>query len=333
MIEMGVVREDVARRAGVSGTTVSHVLNGTKAVTPEVRQRVLEAARELNYHPSLVARGLATKETKQIAILVKSLQNPYYSAIHEGIQRVAAKEGYIVSVLSTQNSPAQNMNTMLARGMDGVIIASTSSLRDFEDFLTPSSPMAFVSAEVASHFYGKAVFEMVHAFCDLGHRRIAFLSGLSMKKPSHYRYRDFMDALRTYGMEMEEALLVDGDGTTDEQSGYRAADTLLKRGVPFTGVFAANDLMAMGAMKRFWEAGLRIPEDISICGCDDIIAASYTAPPLATLQSHAVILGEYLMYQLLEKMQPGRSSPLTDKQIHAEFVLRESMGPARKESL
>ena len=296
---MGVIRKDVALLAGVSGTTVSHVLNGTKAVTPEVRQRVLAAAKELNYHPSLVARGLATKETKQIAILVKSLQNPYYSAIHEGIQRVAAKKGYIVSVLSTQNSPAQNMNTMLARGMDGVIIASTSSLREFEDFLTPSGPMAFVNAEVASHFYREAVFAMVRAFHDLGHRRIAFLSGLSVKKPAHYRYYDFMDALHTYGMECEEALLVDGDGTTDEQSGYRAADTLLKRGVRFTAVFAANDLMALGAMKRFWEAGLRIPEDISICGCDDILAASYTAPPLATLQSHAVTLGEYLMYQLL----------------------------------
>ena len=140
-----------------------------------------------------------------------------------------------------------------------------------------------------------------------------------------------MDALHTYGMECEEALLVDGDGTTDEQSGYRAADTLLKRGVRFTAVFAANDLMALGAMKRFWEAGLRIPEDISICGCDDIFAASYTTPPLATLQSHAVTLGEYLMYQLLEKMQPERINPLSDKQIHAEFVLRESMGPARKE--
>ena len=328
---MGVIRKDVALLAGVSGTTVSHVLNGTKAVTPEVRQRVLAAAKELNYHPSLVARGLVTKETKQIAILVKSLQNPYYSAIHEGIQRVATKEGYLVSVLSTQNSPAQNMQTMLARGMDGVIIASTSSLREFEDFLTPSGPMAFVNAEVASHFYREAVFAMVRAFHDLGHRRIAFLSGLSVKKPAHYRYYDFMDALHTYGMECEETLLVDGDGTTDEQSGYRAADTLLKRGVRFTAVFAANDLMALGAMKRFWEAGLRIPEDISICGCDDIFAASYTTPPLATLQSHAVTLGEYLMYQLLEKMQPERINPLSDKQIHAEFVLRESMGPARKE--
>ena len=329
MKKMGATRKDVGRLAGVSGTTVAHVLNGTKPVTPEVRQRVLAAAKELNYHPSLVARGLATKETKQIAILVKSLQNPYYSAIHEGIQSVATREGYIVSVLSAHNSPAQNMNTMLARGMDGVIIASASSLRDFEDLLKPSSPMAFVSAEVATHFYRKAVFDMMEAFCNLGHRRIAFLSGLSMKKVSHYRYRDFMDALHTYGMEMEEALLVDGDGTTDEQSGYLAADALLKRGVPFTGVFATNDLMAIGAMKRFREAGLRIPEDISICGCDDIIAASYTVPSLATLQSHAVALGEYLMYQLLEKMQPGRTSALSEQQIHAEFVLRESMGQCR----
>lgn len=153
---------------------------------------------------------------------------------------------------SSQTSPAQNMNTMLARGIDGVIIASASSLREFEDLLKPSSPMAFVSAEVAAHFYRKAVFDMVGAFYDLGHRRIAFLSGLSMKNASHYRYRDFMDALHSCGLEREDALLVDGDGTTDEQSGYRAADTLLKRGVPFTGVFATNDLMAMGAMKRFW---------------------------------------------------------------------------------
>lgn len=328
---MGVTREDVARLAGVSGATVSYVLNDTKAVTPEVRQRVLSAAKELNYHPSLLARGLATKETKQIAILVKSLQNPYYSAIHEGVQSVATKEGYIVSVLSSHNSPAQNMNTMLARGIDGVIIAAASSLRDFEDFLRPSSPMAFVSGEVAVHFYRNAVFDMVKAFYDLGHRRIAFLSGLSMDKPSHYRYHDFMDALHTYKIDIDKALFVDGDGATDEQSGYDAADTLLKRNIPFTGVFATNDRMALGAMKRFWEEGLRIPDDISICGCDGIAAAEYSTPPLATLESHAVTLGAYLMYQLLEKMQPGRNDPQLEQQIHAEFVLRESMGKARAE--
>lgn len=327
---MGVTREDVARLAGVSGTTVSHVLNNTKPVTPEVRQRVLAAAEELNYHPSMLARGLATRETKQIAILVKSLQNPYYSAIHDGVQSVANREGYIVSVLSTHNSPAENMNTMLSRGIDGVIVAAASSLREFEDFLHPSSPMAFVSGEVAVHFYREAVFRMVEAFHRLGHRRIAFLSGLSIDHHSHYRYRDFIDALHTYGMDVDAELIVDGNGVTDEKNGYLAADELLKRGVPFTGVFATNDLMAMGAMKRFWEAGLRIPEDVSICGCDGIVTSEFTAPPLATLQSHAVELGAYLMRQLLEKMQPGRQDPGPAQQIQAEFVLRESMGPAKE---
>ena len=327
---MGVTREDVARLAGVSGTTVSHVLNNTKPVTPEVRQRVLAAAEELNYHPSILARGLATRETKQIAILVKSLQNPYYSAIHDGVQSVANREGYIVSVLSTHNSPAENMNTMLARGMDGVIVASASSLREFEDFLHPSSPMAFVSGEVAVHFYRQAVFDMVGAFHRLGHRRIAFLSGLSVENSSHYRYHDFVDALRIYDMEMDRNLIIDGNGITDEKSGYLAADELLRRGVPFTGVFATNDLMAMGAMKRFWEAGLRIPEDVSICGCDGIVASEFTTPPLATLQTHAVELGAYLMHQLLGKMQPERNQPQLAQQIQAEFVLRESMGPAKE---
>jgi len=190
--------------------------------------------------------------------------------------------------------------------------------------------MAFVSGDVAVHFYREAVFDMVSTFYCLGHRRIAFLSGLPMNNPSHYRYHDFLDALHTYEMDADQDLFIDGDGTTDEQSGYRAADTLLKRKVPFTGVFATNDLMAMGAMKRFWEEGVRIPEDISLCGCDGITASEYTVPTLSTLLSHPVTLGNYLMYQLLEKMQPGRELPQLEKQIQAEFVLRDSMGQARR---
>ena len=97
---MGVTRDDVAKLAGVSGTTVSYVMNNTKRISPEVCQRVWDAAKQLNYHPSLLARGLATNETRHIAIVVKNLQNPYYTAIQEGVQIVAAQEGYIVSVRS-----------------------------------------------------------------------------------------------------------------------------------------------------------------------------------------------------------------------------------------
>lgn len=327
---MSVTREDVAKLAGVSGTTVSYVMNNTKNISPEVRQRVWDAAKQLNYHPSLLARGLATNETKHIAIIVKNLQNPYYNAIHEGIQRIAAQEGYVVSVLSAHESPFDNMNIMLSRGIDGVIIAS-SSVGELLELLKPTVPVAAVSEAQSMAFYRKAVFDMVEAFHRLGHRRIAFLSGLTMNNPKHYRYQNFCDALRAFDMEIDPALFIDGNDTTNEQSGYDAADALLRKGIPFTGVFAVNDRMAIGAMKRFRQAGLRIPEDISIAGCDGINLTEYTFPPLSTLQCRAEDIGTMLMYQLLEKMHPGRKSPLPFLPFQAEFVQRESMGAAQNE--
>ena len=330
MRRMGVTREAVAKLAGVSGATVSYVMNNTKNISPEVRQRVWDAAKQLNYHPNLLARSLATNETKHIAIIVKNLQNPYYTAIQEGIQMIAAQEGYIVSVLSAHESPVANMNTMLSRGIDGVIIAS-SSAGDFKELLNPNAPMSVISEDQSASFYRKAIFDMVETFHRLGHRRIAFLSGLPLNSPTHYRYQDFRDALQSFDMEFDSALFIDGDGLTDEQSGYHAADALLCEGVSFTGVFAVNDLMAIGAMKRFWEAGLKIPEDISIVGCDGLITTEYTTPPLSTLQRHAVTMGISLMYQLLEKLQPDRTFPLPDHPLQAEFIQRESMGAARKE--
>ena len=327
---MGVTRDDVAKLAGVSGTTVSYVMNNTKRISPEVCQRVWDAAKQLNYHPSLLARGLATNETRHIAIVVKNLQNPYYIAIQEGVQIVAAQEGYIVSVLSAHESPVDNMNIMLSRGIDGVIIGS-SSAGELKELLRPNIPMAAVGEDQSIHFYRKAVFAMVEAFHSLGHRRIAFLSGLTLDNPNHYRYQNFCEALREYGMEPEPALLIDGNGITDERSGYCSADELLRRGVPFTGVFATNDLMAIGAMKRFREAGFRIPEDISIVGCDGIGMTEYTAPPLSTLQSPVVAMGKSLMYQLLEKMQPGKTFPRPQQVLQAEFLKRESLGPARQD--
>lgn len=327
---MGITREDVAKLAGVSGSTVSYVMNNTKNISPEVRQRVWDAAKQLNYRPNLLARSLATNETKHIAIVVKNLQNPYYAAIHEGIQMIAAQEGYIVSVLSAHESPVANMNTMLSRGIDGVIIAS-SSAGDFEKLLNPNAPMSVISENQSASFYKKAIFDMVEAFHRLGHRRVAFLSGLPLNSPIHYRYHNFRNALQAFDMELDTALFIDGDGLTNEQSGYNAADALLRAGVPFTGVFAVNDLMAMGAMKRFWEEGLKIPQDISIVGCDGIITTEYTTPPLSTLQRDAVAMGISLMYQLLEKMQPDRTFPLSNQPLHAEFIQRESMGTARTE--
>lgn len=327
---MGITREDVARLAGVSGTTVSYVMNNTKHISPEVCKRVWDAAEQLNYHPSLLARSLVTNESKHIAIIVNNLQNPYYAAIQEGIQIIAAQQGYIVSVLSSHESPVANMNILLSRGIDGVIIASSSSASYYTKQLKLNIPMAIIGEDQSASFYRDAIFDMVRAFHELGHRRIAFLSGLPLASSTHYRYHDFCDAMKAYNMEIDPALFIDGNGITDEQSGYDAANELLNTHVPFTGVFAVNDLMAIGAMKCFWQKGLHIPEDVSIVGCDGIIATEYTTPPLSTLQSDAVSIGTSLMYQLLKKMQPDKTFPELQKPLHAKFIMRESLGTVQE---
>jgi LacI family transcriptional regulator len=217
------------------------------------------------------------------------------------------------------------MTELISRGVDGVILALGSySVGDFSGL---NLPMVY-AGDILSVSYRSAIFDMVSAFHDCGHKRIAFLSGLPMSSPSHIRYQNFKEALTYYHMESDEALFVDGDGYTDEESGYAAADRLLSRGVEFTGLFAVNDLMAMGAMKRLWEAGLSIPGDVSLAGCDGIKSSAYTIPPLSTIQCHSFTIGSCLMYELLFKLHPERYASCTGKVIEAEFVRRESLGRA-----
>lgn len=168
---------------------------------------------------------------------------------------------------------------------------------------------------------------MTSAFQKLGHKNIAFLSGLPLSIGDP-RYFSFQESLRKYGLNQDPALIVDGDGCTDERAGYAAADELLKRKVPFTGVFAINDLMAIGAMKCFWDKGLHVPEDISICGCDAIEGASYTLPPLSTINSNPFQLGEGLMYRMVSMLHPEWDLPQKNIVDPASFVQRASMGQA-----
>lgn len=324
---MAVTRKDVAKMANVSVATVSYVINNTKNVTPEVRKRVLDAVDALNYHPNLLAKSLATRETRHVAMLVDNIQNPHYGRLMRGVQHAAEQEGYIVSVLSINYSTREAMRELVSRGVDGVILALGGySIRDFSDM---NLPTVYETATLQTS-YRKAIFDMVHLFRDLGHRRIAFLSGLPLTERPHVRFRDFMDALQSFRIEMCPELFIDGDGATDEAAGYEAADRLLNCGSEFTAVFTVNDLMAIGALKRLWEAGLKVPADVSVVGCDGISSSAYTIPPLSTIQSHSFKLGEALMLQLISQIHPERELAMPVQIIEAKFVERESVGPARK---
>ena len=323
---MAVTRKEVAEMAGVSVATVSYVINNTKNVTPEVRQRVLSAAENLNYHPNLVAKGLVTKETKHVAMLIDNIQNPHYGRIMRGVQHVAEQEGYIVSVLSTNYSPKQAITELISRGMDGIILAlGYYANQDFAANL--NIPMSYEDDKLYTD-YRQAIFDTVKTLKDLGHKRIAYLYGFP-NTTNHIRYFHLMDALAYYDMECYEELMIPGDGYSDEEAGYEATDRLLQSTRDFTAVLALNDLMAIGAMRRLWAANLRIPEDVSVVGCDGIKTTAFTTPPLSTIQCHAFHLGEAMMHRLIVKIhQEEDAPPLPTLAIQAEFIRRESIGKA-----
>lgn len=322
-------RKEVALRAGVSVATVSYVINGTKKVTPEVHKRVMEAVEALNYRPNLLARGLSKKETRHVALLVDNLHNPHISDVLSGAQQVASENGYIVSVLSMDISHPQELLDLTCRCVDGVILALAADNARFLEKLDDSMPVAYLG-EYIHLCEEKAMGDMVDHLYSLGHRRIAFLGGLPLKEPYHSRYMILLNALRSRGMDLPPELTVSGWSVTnvDEAEGAREMEELLDRNVPFTAVYAINDLVAMGAMKALRSRGYRIPEDVSIVGNDRLQVYRWVSPTLASLEGHAVEIGRCLMQEMLESIA---MVPHTEKTIIGEYVPGESVGPVRRD--
>lgn len=317
-------RKDVARLAGVSEATVSYVMNNTKPITAEVKKRVMDAVKELDYRPNLLAKSLVTRETRHVALLIDNMQNPYYCRLLEGVQNVAEKQGYIVSVVSPGTSDRKKILNLVSRGVDGVILAyGIFDSREYEDVQIPK---VYVG-DLVEVDYRQAIFDMVHKLKQEGHRKIAFLSGLPLEGPEggHVRYWALKEAINHEGLEWDPQLIVDGNGITDEKEGKWGVDVLLERGVEFTALFAVNDLMAIGAMNRLWERGYGIPEDISIVGCDGIRVGEYLKPPLTTIDAHAYSTGQALMKTLIACMHPGEDKYQKKWVITGEFTERGSI--------
>ena len=188
-------RKDVALRAGVSEATVSHVLNATKYVSFELEQRVREAVKALDYKPSAVARSLVTKTTKHVAIVVSDIKNPYYAEITEGMQEVATREGYLVSLVRWEDASSDQVLLELAhRYIDGVFLAATrSNSTEIGKKLAEHGMAVIQDAEVD---YRSAIDTMMRYLAQLGHKHIAFLSGLQLGARGEQRYYNYLDGLK-----------------------------------------------------------------------------------------------------------------------------------------
>lgn len=323
---MRVTRKEVAEEANVSVATVSNVINFTKNVTPEVKQRVLAAIEKLQYRPNIVARSLASNKSKHVAMIVDNMQNPHYNEMLEGAQKYASSIGYLISVIPIQSSSLKSISDILGRGIDGAI--STVQETCVKEHMTSSVPTVRLDNSINLQ-YKDAIFEMVKTLKDYGHKKIAFLSGLKLSNETHIRYHFFIEAMEHYGLAVDHELIIDGgeDQLTDENSGFTAMVKLFEDQKDFTAVFTSNDLMAIGAMKAIKKRNLSVPEDISIVGVDNINLGKWLSPTLSTIDIYSYELGKSLMQVLVSEIE---NTEFEKQSLIAKFIPRESIGKAKR---
>lgn len=315
-------RKEVAERAGVSVATVSYVVNKSKNVTPQVKQRVLDAIEELEYRPNLVARSLVTQKTRHVAMLVDNLKNPYYCEMLEGAQQIAADQGYIVSVISVDLSNKENVLELASRGVDGVIWAvGNTNVKMKNEINIP----CVAAGEHIFIDYKQAIYDMVDYLIERGHHNIAFLSGIALDASINFRYHHYIEALKLNGLPLNENLIIEANngGRTNEQSGEMAMEVLLSKGEEFSAVFALNDLMAMGAFNVARRHNISIPQDISLIGCDHLSVLDRMSPSLSTIDTQAFNTGKDLMQLLIDTIN---NLPKKNQTITTKFICKESIG-------
>jgi LacI family transcriptional regulator len=324
----------VAEAAGVSAASVSRILNGTATVSDDKRAAVDEAIARLGFVPNPVARGLAGGRTLSVGVVTQAIDSPFYGGALRGIEDTLGAAGYsplFVSGRWSATHEARCIDALRSRRVDGIIVL-TGRLSD--------SALAAVAREVPVVVTGRTMKAPHLAALDfdncagarlatehllgLGHRRIAFLSGDLKHPDGKERLRGYREALATAGIAYEPALVMPGDFT--EASGLAAVEQLVASGEPFSAIFAANDQMAFGAGLALHRRGLRVPQDVSLVGFDDLASAVYSIPPLTTVH-HPVYEQGQLAAQAMLLLLAGETPTLALPP--PRLIARESCGAPR----
>ncbi|MFJ4172178.1 LacI family DNA-binding transcriptional regulator [Paenarthrobacter sp. NPDC089714] len=305
---------DVAEKAGVSHATVSRVMNGNAAVDPGIAARVRAAAAELKYQPNPVGRSLALGKTDTIGIVVPDLANPTFQAILRGLSIAAAQDGY--RVLIADSSEVTSEEAILAgearRRCDGVVLcAPRMPDAELEELAPTLHPLVLINRTTIttntpslSVDYGQGIQELARHLVSLGHQRLVYLSG-----PEHSASnRQRLVGLAEFRKEHPDIELQMLHGGSNFDSGHDSTEAIIASGA--TGILAFNDLVAMGLLSGLHERGIKVPEDISVTGFDDIPFAKYTTPPLTTAAVPINELGSLAWRRMREQIQQADEPPV-----------------------
>jgi len=334
--ERHTIRE-VAARAGVSVATVSHVINGSHYVSPELTQRVLEAVRELDYVPNKVARALTRRAIPLLALIVPDISNPYWSCVARSVQDVTDRHGFSVIVCSSDGVLEREVRFLqsLSGWISGLIFHPYHAKpRDVEASFGKSVPVVILG-DLGDTESLPSNWDRVHSnneetaraavehLLTLGHRRIAFIKGEEGAPSGIRRLMGYRSALERAGIPFVEDLTVAGNYT--QTGGRLAMSQLLELVTRPSAVFCANDLSALGALGLARERGLRVPDDLSIVGFDDIDEAVQASPPLTTVRQSPRGVGQVIAETLVERLL-GRTQSVSIG-LPGELIIRQSSGP------
>jgi DNA-binding LacI/PurR family transcriptional regulator len=331
---------DVAERAGVSHQTVSRVINGHDLVRAETRRRVEKAIRELNYVPSPIARGLNSNRTHSIGLVSTNISDHFFAEVAAGAEIEARRHGYYLVIASVEEHAEADerayLRLMLERRVEGLIVARPRLPISTDQVGPPLEvPLVAIASSVSPGLTVVDVdnrrggLDAVSFLLARGHTRIATITGPTVWPSARARLEGYRDALGQAGIVVEPSLVEQASGWGLED-GQAAMTRLLARRARFTALFAYSDLIAIGAIRELRAAGLRVPEDVSVVGYDDIPVAAFLEPPLTTVSQPMREVGERAASLLLGAISGGGNGGL--HLLPVRLVVRASVVPPQRTS-
>jgi DNA-binding LacI/PurR family transcriptional regulator len=324
----------VGELVGVTASTVSAVLNNSSAarsVPERTKKRILDAARALDYRPNFFARSLRAKRSYMVGVILQEIGDAYGSVVVSGIERyLREKNVFFLTVAHRHDKKLlESYSTVLReRGAEGFIMVDTVLSEQ------PRLPTVAVAGHQKIKGVTNVLLDHRHAatlalthLLELGHTNIAFMKGSPLSADSHDRWNAICEVAAKLGIRMWPELVIELEGDDPTPNlGYPFAKQLLKRKRPFTALFAYNDISAIGSICAFQESGIRVPQDVSVVGFDDIQTAAYMVPPLTTVRQPLLQMGQVAARSLLEEIE-GRTKYVPEIVINPQLVVRKSTAP------
>jgi DNA-binding LacI/PurR family transcriptional regulator len=322
----------VAELAGVSISTVSRVMNGATNVDIKISRRVWKAISEISYVPNRHAQALISGRTRLIGLLVPDIMNPFFPELIHGFEQAAAAEGFGIMIGSTHdhsNETEEWVRRMLQHGIEGLALLTFKE--ESADVYAQLRNIPWVQLEIGpkakgpstvSIDYEPGIRQAVQHLAALGHRDIVFAAGAAGDFTAELRRRAFRKSIAEIGVALESRIFSE-DHTLE--GGIAAANEILKRAALPTAIICSNDLMAIGVLKILHASGLRVPQDVSLVGLDDIHFAQFTSPPLTTIRLPRTQLAQICFETLFQVLRPNGQPP-GERRVRTDLIVRESTG-------